>query len=86
MRDYLGQAFEYAKQRLPFSLERLVAAIEADKIGDHAVWAWFGHPVKVWGFVQWLHRTHGIDVSAHVLPTLTDRTDPYDVQVMLGEP
>ena len=38
---------------------------------------------KVRGLVEWLHRVHDIDVREPVLPLLSDRTEPYDVNVML---
>jgi len=82
---WLERVFEYAR-RLPASMADLLAAIEMNKIADHDLSSYRGHSVKVRGFVQWLRRTHGIDVSERLLPMLTDRTDPYDVEVMLGEP
>jgi hypothetical protein len=83
--DWLDRAFDYAK-RLPSNLPELVAAIEANKIADHNVEAYLGHPVKVRGLVEWLHRKHGVDVSARVLPLLSDDTEPYDLNLMLGPP
>ena len=85
VRDWLARVFEYARL-LPASLDALVSALETNKIADHSVAAYRGHSVKIRGLIQWLRRTHGIDVSARVLPLLTDQTDPYDVRVMLGEP
>ena len=82
MREWLDRAFTYAK-RLPARVDSLVAAIEANGIADHSVEAYLGHPVKVRGFVEWLRRTHGVEVGEHVLPLLDDRTEPYDVRVML---
>jgi hypothetical protein len=64
----------------------LMAAIEANRIADHEVWAYLGHPVKVRGLVDWMRRAHGVDVGGRLLPLLSDRTDPYDVQTMLGRP
>jgi hypothetical protein len=86
LKDYLDRSFEYAKRRLPSNIDSLVAAIEADKIGDHPVWFYLGHPVKVRGFVQWLRRTHGVDVGDRLLSGLDDETEPYDVKVMLDAP
>lgn len=83
VRDYLDRAFEYAKG-FPTSVDRLVAAIQADRLGEHNVWACRGHSVKVRGFVQWLHRVHGIDLGDRLLAGLSDETEPYDVDVMLG--
>jgi hypothetical protein len=83
MRDWLDRAFAYAR-RLPSSMDGLMRAIEANKIADHNVEAYLGHPVKVRGFVQWLRRTRGVDLGDSLLPLLSDRTDPYDVHVMLG--
>lgn len=82
---WLGRVFEYAR-RLPSSIGALVTAVEANQIADHTLAAYRGHSLKVRGLVQWLRRTHGIDVGAQILPLLTDQTDPYDVRVMLGEP
>lgn len=84
MQGWLVQVFDYARRRLPSSMTSLVAAVEADRIADHPIWAYLGHPVKVRGFVEWLRRTQGVDVGEHVLPLLDDRTEPYDVRVMLG--
>jgi len=83
VKDWLDRVFDYAK-RLPSSLDSLVAAINANKIADHNVEAYLGHPVKVRGFVQWLRREHGIDIGDRLLPLLSDRTEPYDVRAMLG--
>jgi hypothetical protein len=84
MLHYLERVLDYARQ-FPSNIDSLVAAIQANRIAEHTVEAYLCHPVKVRGFVQWLIRTHGIDVSEYVLPHLTDMTDPYDVPVMLGE-
>lgn len=81
--EWLDRAFEYAK-RLPSSLESLLAAIESGRMVDHPVTHYLGHPVEVRGFVEWLHREHGVDVAARLLPGLSLRTEPYDVQAMLG--
>lgn len=83
VRDWLDRVFDYANRRLPSSVAALAAAIEANKIADHNVEAYLGHPVKVRGLVGWLRRVHGVDVSGRVLPLLGDRTEPYDVSVML---
>ena len=83
--EWLDRVFDYAK-RLPSSLPALVAAIEANKIGDHIVEFYLGHPVKVRGLVEWLGRTHGVDVRERVLPLLGDDTEPYDLNVMLRPP
>jgi hypothetical protein len=80
---WLDRAFEYAK-RLPSSLPALVTAIVANRIADHPLEFYLGHPVKVRGLVQWLLRVHDVDVRERVLPLLSDRTEPYDVNVMLG--
>jgi hypothetical protein len=85
VRDYLDRAFEYAR-RLPRSIESLAAAIQANKIGDHAVWFYRAHPVKVRRFVQWMRRVHGLDLGDRLLAGLADRTEPYDVKVMLDAP
>lgn len=82
VRDYLDRAFEYAR-RLPRSMDSLVAAIQANKIGDHEVWFYCGHPVKVRRFAQWMRRVHGVDLSDRLLSGLPDETEPYDVKVML---
>jgi hypothetical protein len=82
VRDYLDRAFEYAK-RLPRSIDNLVAAIQANKIGDHEVWFYCGHSVKVRRFVQWMRRVHGVDLGDRLLAGLDDETEPYDVRVML---
>jgi hypothetical protein len=84
VREWLDRVFDYAKRRLPSSVAALAAAVEADKLADHNVEAYLGHPVKVQGLVGWLRRIHGIDISERVLPLLGDRTEPYDVSVMLG--
>lgn len=84
VRDYLDRAFEYARG-FPSGVDDLAAAIHSDRLGEHSVEAYLGHPVKVRGFVQWLHRRHGIDVGERVLPLLTDRTGQYDVRAMLAE-
>ena len=81
--DWLDRAFQYAKQ-LPSSVDSLAAAIEANRIADHPVESYLGHPVKVRGFIGWPRRVHSIDLSGRVLPLLSNRTEPYDVQVMLG--
>lgn len=57
VRDYIDRAFEYAK-RLPSSIDSLAAAIQANKIGDHEVWFYLGHSVKVRRFVQWMRLGH----------------------------
>jgi len=85
MAEWLDRAFEYAK-RLPSSMESLIAAIESARMVDHTVEGYFGHPVKVRGFVEWLRRTHGVDVGGELLPGLDPRTEPYDVDAMLGRP
>jgi hypothetical protein len=85
VQDWLDRVFDYAK-RLPPSVPALVAAIEANKIADHNVEAYLGHPVKVRGLVEWLHRNHGVDLRSRVLPLLSDRTEPYDLNIMLGPP
>ena len=85
VRDWLDLLFDHAK-RLPSSVDGLAAAIEANKIADHNAEAYLGHPVKVRGLVEWLHRNHGVDLRARVLPHLRDHTEPYDVNVMLGPP
>ena len=85
VRDYLDRAFEYAK-RLPCSMDSLVAAIQANKIADHEVWFYCGHPVKVRRFVQWMRRVCGIDLGDRLLAGLRDETEPYDVNVMLDAP
>jgi hypothetical protein len=82
VRGYLDRTFEYAK-RLPSSMETLVAAIQANKIGDHEVWFYRGHSVKVRRFVQWMRRVHGVDLGDRLLAGLDDETEPYDVRVML---
>lgn len=82
--EWFDRAFEYAK-RLPSSMDSLVAAIEANRIADHDVGAYHGHPVKVRGFVDWLRRARGVDLGPKLLPLLPDRTEPYDVNVMLGD-
>jgi len=86
VREWFDRVFDYAKRRLPSSVAALAAAVEANKIADHNVEAYLRHPVKVRGLVGWLRRTHGIDISERVLPLLGDRTEPYDVSVMLGPP
>jgi hypothetical protein len=83
--DWIDRAFEYTK-RLPSSLPALVAALEANRIAGHNVEAYLAHPVKVRGLIEWLHRNHGVDLRARVLPLLSDRTGPYDLNVMLGPP
>jgi hypothetical protein len=85
VREWLDRVFDYAK-RLPSSVPALVTAIEANKIADHNVEAYLAHPVKVRGLIEWLHRNHGVDLRARVLPLLSDRTGPYDLNVMLGPP
>ena len=85
MAEWLDRAFEYAK-RLPSSMESLIAAIESTRMVDHTVESYLGHPVKVRGFVEWLRRTHGVDVGGELLPGLDPRTEPYDVDAMLGRP
>jgi len=82
--DWLVRVFAYAR-RLPSSMDDLVAALKTNNIADHILRAYRGHSVKIRGLVQWLRRTHGIDVSEQVLPLLTDRTEPYDAQRMLRE-
>jgi hypothetical protein len=83
LRAYLERTFNYAKC-LPSSVGDLVAAIEADRIGDDRVEAYLGHPVKVRGFVDWLRRTIGVDLAPRLLPKLMDLTEPYDLKAMLG--
>ena len=83
VREWLDRAFEYAK-RLPSSVTGLVASIEVNKIVDHNVEAYLGHPVKVRGFADWLHRVHGVELSERLFPLLSDRTEPYDLDIMLG--
>ena len=82
--EWFDRVFEYASRRLPSSMDSLVAAIEANRIADHDVGAYHGHPVKVRGFVDWLRRTHAVDLGPRLLPLLPNRTEPYDVSVMLG--
>jgi hypothetical protein len=84
VRDWLDRTFDYAKGRLPTSLTSLVAAIEANRIADHDVEAYLGHPLKVRGFIEWLHCVHGVDIGARIHPLLSDRTDPYDAAVMMA--
>lgn len=86
VQDWLDRVFDYAKRRLPSSVVALAAAINADRIADHNVEAYLGHPVKVRGFVEWLRHMRGVDVRERVLPLLSDRTEPYDVSIMLGPP
>jgi hypothetical protein len=81
--EWLDRAFEGAK-RLPSSTESLLAAIESARIDDQTVEAYLGHPVKVRGFVQWLRLEHGVDLGGRLLPGLSLRTEPYDVEAMLG--
>jgi hypothetical protein len=83
VQDWLDRAFVYARS-LPANMPGLIAAIEANHIGDHEVWAYLGHPVKVRGFVGWLSRAKGVDLGARLLPLLSDRTEPYAVNAMLG--
>jgi hypothetical protein len=83
VREWLDRAFEYAK-RLPSSVTSLVASIEANRIVDHSVEAYVGHPVKVRGFADWLRRVHGVEVGERLFPLLSDRTEPYDLDIMLG--
>ncbi len=85
VRDYLERTFEYAK-RLPSSIDGLTAAIQANKIGDHEVWFYLGHAVKVRRFVEWMRRVRGIDLGDRLLAGLGDETEPYDVKVMLDAP
>jgi len=85
LQDWLDCVFDYAK-RLPSNLPSFAAAIEANKIADHSVEFYLGHPVKVRGLVEWLRRNHGVDLSERVLPLLGDETEPYDLSVMLGPP
>jgi len=84
--QWLDRAFAYAAERLPHSMTDLAAAIEANRIGDHPMGFYAGHPVKVRAFVDWTRRTHGVDLGARLLPLLSDRTDPYDLKTMLGLP
>ena len=84
MLDWLDRLFAYAA-RLPSSVEALVAALESNSILEHKASSFLGHPVKVRGFFQWLRRTYGVQVGDNLLPLLTDRTEPYDVEAMLGE-
>ena len=86
VQEYLDRTFAYASQRLPSSLPSLMTAIEANRIADHTVEFYLGHPVKVRGFVEWLRRVQGVDVGDRVLPLLSDYTEPYDVNAMLGPP
>jgi hypothetical protein len=86
VQDWLDRMFDYAKRRLPSSVAALAAAIDEDRIADHNVEFYLGHPVKVRGFVEWLRRMRGVDVGERVLPLLSDRTEPYDVNIMLGPP
>ncbi len=86
MQDWFGRVFAYAK-RLPSSMPELISAISEDNIDGEGLWAYFGHPVKIRGFVEWLRRTSGsTNVAKHLLPLLEDRTEPYDVNVMLDDP
>jgi 23S rRNA A2030 N6-methylase RlmJ len=85
VRDYLDRLFEYAK-RLPRSIDGLVAAIQSNKIIDHEVWFYCGHPVKVRRFVQWMHHVHGVELGDRLLAGLSDETEPYDLKVMLEAP
>jgi len=85
MQDWFGRVFAYAK-RLPSSMPDLIGAIAEDNIDGEALWAYFGHPVKVRGFVEWMRRTRGVNVAAKMLRQLEDRTDPYDVAAMLDDP
>jgi hypothetical protein len=82
--EWFDRVFEYARG-LPSSIESLVAAVEANKIGDHKVNAYRGHPLKVGALVQWMQRAHGADLGPELLPHLSDRTDPYDPSVMLDD-
>lgn len=85
VRNWLGRLFDYAR-RLPSTMDALVYAIGTGRIADHSLEAYRGHSVKLRGLVRWLHRTHGVDVSDRLLPLLTDRTEPYDVNKMLDAP
>jgi hypothetical protein len=83
MTAWLDRAFEYARL-LPSSMEDLIAVIDSTRIVDQTLESYLGHPVKVRGLVAWLFRTQGVDVSGRLLPLLPDRTDPYNVDAMLG--
>lgn len=83
--DWFGRVFAYAK-RLPRSMPDLISAIAEDSIDGEGLWAYLGHPVKVRGFAEWLRRTRGVNVAEQLLPQLEDRTDPYDVALMLDDP
>jgi hypothetical protein len=85
MQDWLSKAFEYAK-RLPVSMDDLVKAIETNKLVDHELSAYFGHPVKVRGLIYWLRRTQAANVGARALQMLSDRAGQYDVKAMLAPP
>jgi hypothetical protein len=84
MQAWWGRVFEYSAS-LPRSLSDLVSAI-SEQNGGRLAWMSPGHPVKARGFVQWMRRTHGVDLTEQVRRHLTDRTDPYDVSIMLDDP
>jgi hypothetical protein len=85
MRRWFDRVFASVR-RFPQSMPSLIDAIEHDNIDGAPLWCYMGHPVKVRGFVQWLRRTHGVNLGEHLLPTLEDRTEPFDVNVMLDDP
>jgi hypothetical protein len=85
LEGWLDRVFEYATQ-LPSSVQSLANAITRGRILEEKLLIWMGHPVKVRAFSQWLTRTYNIQIGDDVLRLLEDRTEPYDVDIMLGPP
>ena len=86
MRLWCDHVFEHA-EALPSSMPDLITAITKNDLDGRGckLWNCVGHPVKVRGFVGWLARNHGLVIPERRLAELPDRTEPYDLSVMLDD-